>query len=122
MREKKLILNTVTSLLLQLITIICDFILPRLILNHFGLDTNGHPNSENRIQKPEPFEEMISLIEKISNNIPHVRVDLYTLNDKVLFGEMTFFIGLGLCHLILKSRIRYLVMKYNYQILNNMIR
>lgn len=58
--------------------------------NHLSF-TNGHPHSKNRIQKPETFDKMISLAEKISSNIPHVRVDFYTLNGKVLFGEMTFF-------------------------------
>lgn len=44
-RSKKLTLNTVTSLLLQIITVICGFILPRLILCTFGSDVNGLVNS-----------------------------------------------------------------------------
>lgn len=45
MREKRLSLNTLTSLFLQLTTIVCGFILPRLILNHFGSEVNGLVNS-----------------------------------------------------------------------------
>ncbi len=44
-RGKKLALNSITSLLLQLITVICGFILPRLILGSFGTDVNGLVNS-----------------------------------------------------------------------------
>jgi O-antigen/teichoic acid export membrane protein len=44
-RAKKLALNTVTSLALQFITLICGFILPRLILESYGSDVNGLVNS-----------------------------------------------------------------------------
>lgn len=45
MRKKKLIYNTVSSLVFQITTIICGFILPRLILNAFGSNVNGLVNS-----------------------------------------------------------------------------
>lgn len=45
MRKKRLMWNTSTSLIYQLITIICGLILPRLILNEFGSDINGLVNS-----------------------------------------------------------------------------
>ena len=45
MRKKKLILNTTTSLLLQIITVICGFIIPRLVLQEYGSDVNGLVNS-----------------------------------------------------------------------------
>ena len=44
-REKKLALNTITSLLLQLTTIVSGFIVPRLILGAYGSDVNGLVNS-----------------------------------------------------------------------------
>lgn len=44
-RNKRLALNTITSLLLQLTTIISGFIIPRLILGAFGSDVNGLVNS-----------------------------------------------------------------------------
>lgn len=44
-RGKKLALNTITSLILQLVTVVCGFILPRLILESFGSDVNGLVNS-----------------------------------------------------------------------------
>lgn len=47
MRSKgeKLALNTVSSLALQVVSVICGFILPRLILETFGSDVNGLVNS-----------------------------------------------------------------------------
>lgn len=53
--------------------------------------TNGHPHSDNPISKPKHFEEMKSLASKLSQGIPHVRVDFYEVGDKVLFGELTFY-------------------------------
>ena len=44
-RKKRLALNTSTSLLYQVVTIICGFILPRLILKSFGSEVNGLVNS-----------------------------------------------------------------------------
>lgn len=58
--------------------------------NHLPF-TNGHPNSNKKIFKPKNFETMISIAEKLSEGIPQVRVDLYNVNGKILFGEMTFF-------------------------------
>lgn len=41
MRQRRLLLNTVSSLFFQMTTIICGFILPRLILSTYGSDVNG---------------------------------------------------------------------------------
>ena len=53
--------------------------------------TNGHPNAEIAPQKPKCFDEMRMLAEKLSEGIPHVRVDFYEVDGQVYFGEMTFF-------------------------------
>lgn len=52
---------------------------------------NGHPNSNVQRSKPESFEEMKEICEKLSEGIPHVRVDLYNINGKIYVGELTFF-------------------------------
>lgn len=57
--------------------------------NHLPM-TNGHPNSTIPIKKPQNFELMKTLAEKLSLGIPHVRVDFYEVNGKVYFGELTF--------------------------------
>lgn len=51
---------------------------------------NGHPNSGKQSRKPEQFEEMKHLAEKLSKDIPHVRVDFYIINEQIYFGELTF--------------------------------
>jgi hypothetical protein len=53
--------------------------------------TNGHPNAQVPPKKPKCFDEMRTLAEKLSKDIPHVRVDFYEVDGKVYFGEMTFF-------------------------------
>lgn len=58
--------------------------------------TNGHPNAETTPQKPESFEEMKRLAQKLSKGIPHVRIDFYDINGRIYFGEMTFFHWSGL--------------------------
>ena len=45
MRKKRLLWNTVSSLVFQITTIICGFVLPHLILHHFGSSINGLVNS-----------------------------------------------------------------------------
>lgn len=64
--------------------------------NHLPI-TNGHPKAKIQPQKPKMYEEMISLAEKLSKGFPHVRVDLYEIDDKIYFGEMTFSHHSGLC-------------------------
>lgn len=44
-RKRQLFYNTISSLIFQLTTIICGFILPRLILTAFGSEVNGLVNS-----------------------------------------------------------------------------
>lgn len=41
MRSKKAIINIISSLMLQLVTIICGFIVPKLIIESFGSNVNG---------------------------------------------------------------------------------
>ncbi|QUA54040.1 ATP-grasp fold amidoligase family protein [Aristaeella lactis] len=42
------------------------------------------------LEKPAHFDEMIEISKKLSKGIPFVRVDLYWVNDQILFSEMTF--------------------------------
>ncbi len=41
MRSKKALMNTATSLLLQFVTVICGFIVPRIIIGTYGSEING---------------------------------------------------------------------------------
>ncbi len=40
--------------------------------------------------KPEKYEEMWNIAEKLSEDFPVVRVDLYSVQNKIYFGELTF--------------------------------
>ena len=44
---------------------------------------------------PKHFEEMKKIAEKLSEGFDQVRVDLYVIEDKIYFGEMTFTNGSG---------------------------
>lgn len=43
------------------------------------------------IDKPKKLEEMLELARKLSIGFPYVRVDFYIVNEKILFGEITFY-------------------------------
>lgn len=43
-----------------------------------------------RIAKPKCLSEMIGFAESISGRFPFVRVDLFVIEDKIYFGELTF--------------------------------
>lgn len=58
--------------------------------NHLPI-VNGHPNSNKLMTKPKEFEQMKLIAEKLSKGLPHLRVDLYNVNGKIYFGELTFF-------------------------------
>ncbi len=63
--------------------------------NHLPV-LNGHPNADVWPVKPQNFEEMLNVAGKLSQGIPHVRVDLYNINGRIYFGELTFFHWSGL--------------------------
>ena len=52
-------------------------------------------NTDEPIEKPQNFEEMVYIVEKLCEGFSHVRVDLYNVDGRVLFGEMTFTNGSG---------------------------
>ena len=51
----------------------------------------SHPMSDKPIARPHNYDKMVNIAERLSKNIPHVRVDLYNCNGRILFGEMTFY-------------------------------
>lgn len=53
------------------------------------------PNSAVSMEKPGCLPEMLKLAEKLSNNLPFIRVDLYEVNGKVYFSEYTFYSDAG---------------------------
>ena len=68
----------------------CRFDFYDMDFNHLDI-VNIHPHSDKPIEKPECFEEMKELAEKLTKGFKFVRLDLYEINGKVYFGEYTFF-------------------------------
>lgn len=54
-----------------------------------------YPNSEDDLPMPTNYELMIRLAEKLSKNLRFARIDLYNVNGKIYFGEITFYPGSG---------------------------
>lgn len=55
----------------------------------------GNTVSEDNIEKPKNFDKMIEIARELSTGFPFVRVDLYNIEGKIVFGEMTFYPGDG---------------------------
>lgn len=50
---------------------------------------------EEQPEKPLNYDEMLEAVKVLSAHFPHVRVDLYNINGKIIFGELTFFNASG---------------------------
>ncbi|MCQ6526090.1 ATP-grasp fold amidoligase family protein [Bacillus mycoides] len=44
-----------------------------------------------KVNKPNKLNEMIDLSKKIASDFPHARIDFYYIQEKIIFGEITFF-------------------------------
>lgn len=55
-----------------------------------------YPKQNKPCRKPENYEKMIQLSEKLAENTKFLRVDFYEVNGRVFWGECTFFPGAGI--------------------------
>lgn len=57
----------------------------------------GHAKYEPdcKVNRPICFEEMITVAKNLSKGFPEVRIDFYQINNRPVFGEMTFSTGFG---------------------------
>lgn len=46
---------------------------------------------DDEVEKPENFDMMIKIVERLSKGFIHMRVDLYNVAGKIYFGELTFY-------------------------------
>ncbi len=53
--------------------------------------TMGYPPFMQFVERPTNLEEMLEVVRKLADDFPFVRVDLYNLNGRIIFGEMTFY-------------------------------
>lgn len=51
--------------------------------------------SDAEFVKPDNFDEMIQVAKKLSEGFIFLRVDLYSIGNKIIFGELTFFSNAG---------------------------
>ena len=63
--------------------------------NKINLSRKNSKNSKQKISKPNNLEEMLNLARLLSKNTIFLRVDLYDINNKVYFGELTFYPSSG---------------------------
>lgn len=69
--------------------------------DYFDIDLNPLPfeqGGKRGFYKPgiiKNYDEMVSVAKTLSKGIPHVRIDLYNVDGKIYFGEMTFFDSSG---------------------------
>lgn len=49
------------------------------------------PAADREVEKPQNFDRMMEIAEKLSEGFPYVRVDLYNVAGKIYFGELTFY-------------------------------
>lgn len=88
--------------------IYCNVISDRIFGTHKFMrhmyDMNWNPRPDlfikkdflKEIEKPVTFEEMKRIAEILSQGFKYARVDLYEINGKVKFGEMTFMPGMDM--------------------------
>ena len=63
--------------------------------NRLPIVRKGENQLDANVEKPLNFYDMVYVAEKISKKFPEARVDLYSQDDKIIFGEITFFSGSG---------------------------
>jgi hypothetical protein len=58
----------------------------------FTIDTDLYPTFKrgSSFVKPDNWQEMIEIAERIAGKFKYVRVDLFNINNRIIVGEMTF--------------------------------
>lgn len=81
--------------------LVCSDRFSKLKETFFDRDWNIAPfkrpgiNIDNNIIKPNNLEKMIELAEELSEGEPFLRVDFYEVDNKIYFGELTFYPASG---------------------------
>ena len=53
--------------------------------------TSDCPAADVELERPKNFERMLEIARTLSEDFPYVRVDLYNVDGKIYFGELTFY-------------------------------
>lgn len=74
----------------------------RLAYNAYDMEWNripvfkGKPGSGLDVRRPDGFAAMVETARQLSGNFPFVRVDLYWVEGRTIFGEFTFYPDSGI--------------------------
>lgn len=63
--------------------------------NYIPASIQYETNPNIQIAKPKKLEKMIELSKILSEGYHHIRIDFYSINEKIYFGEMTFYSEAG---------------------------
>ena len=58
--------------------------------NYLGVESDCGSFGD-KLSKPKNLNKMLEIASVLSEDFPHVRVDLYDIDDKIIFGELTFY-------------------------------
>lgn len=59
-------------------------------LPEMSVFTEHYKEQKHLVPRPQNLEKMLQVAEQLAGELPIVRVDLYNLNGRIYFGEMTF--------------------------------
>lgn len=54
------------------------------------------PDRKRTFYPPKNYKKMVEVVEKLAEGFVHVRVDLYNVDGRIVFGEMTFYPHFGM--------------------------
>ena len=63
---------------------------------HINMQDGHYPNAGDVFEKPICFNEICNLARTLSSSVPFLRVDFNIWDNKLYFGELTFFHSAGL--------------------------
>lgn len=58
--------------------------------------SNGASNGINPVPRPLLLDDMICICHKLSENMKFVRIDMYVIDNRIYFGEITFYPASGM--------------------------
>ena len=64
--------------------------------NRLEMEIEYPSDASHVIDRPAKLQEMLQLARRLSARVPHLRADFYSIDDKLYWGELTFFHGSGM--------------------------
>ena len=55
----------------------------------------SYKNSTKKLEQPKQWQDLIAFAELFAKDIPYLRVDCYLIDDRIVFGEFTFYTWAG---------------------------